>query len=106
MGNFFELSNMTTVVFNVFTFSSSIFLFDIVFGKKPMKYSLSVGRPDRTADEVKAEGPGIEVILISLSLNILTSLYPGSEMSGVPASDNIATLNPFKMSFNITCLSF
>ena len=45
--------------------------------------------------EIAAQEPGIGIILIPKARAFLTSLKPGSEIKGVPASDIKAIFSPF-----------
>ena len=56
-----------------------------------MNRKRSVGRPDRVSAAMAALGPGRVVTARPAARASRTSLYPGSEMSGVPASDSSAT---------------
>ena len=56
--------------------------------------NLSGGRPDKVRAVVTEDGPGRESIWIPWAIHSLTSLYPGSEISGVPASDTKARFSP------------
>ena len=54
----------------------------------------SVGSPATTSAASTAEAPGIEVTAILFATASVTSLKPGSETSGVPASDTSAKAAP------------
>lgn len=56
-------------------------------GKKPKKIKLLHGKAAAAKAEVNAEGPATECIFIPIFFASLTNLYPGSLISGVPASD-------------------
>ena len=64
---------------------SSIFFLD--FGTKPKKVNSDIGNPDNCKLDIIDEGPGTDVILILFLIQYCTKLYPGSEISGDPASD-------------------
>jgi len=56
---------------------------------------LSVGNPEITSPEMPAEGPGSVLTAIPSLRALLTTLKPGSDIPGVPASDINATSLPF-----------
>ena len=56
-----------------------------------MNRKRSVGSPDSVSAAIAALGPGRVVILRPAARASRTSLYPGSEISGVPASESKAT---------------
>ena len=56
---------------------------------EPKKNSF-VGKPDNINPEITDVGPGICVILILFSKHSFTSLKPGSDIKGVPASETKA----------------
>ncbi len=64
---------------------SSIFFLD--FGTKPKKENSDIGNPDNCKLDKIEEGPGTEVTLILFEIQYCTKLYPGSEISGDPASE-------------------
>jgi len=64
---------------------SSIFFLD--FGTKPKKANSDIGNPDSCKLDTIDEGPGTDVILILFAIQYCTKLYPGSEISGDPASE-------------------
>src|SRR3989344_7215546 len=70
-------------------------------GGKPKNVNLSVGKPLETKADITPVGPGIETTSIPWALHSLTSLNPGSETVGVPASDTKATFLQFFSIFNI-----
>ncbi len=74
------------------------FLFFSVLGANPINVKLEVGSPDMLKEEVAAQGPGIVSISISFSQASFMSLYPGSEIPGVPASETSAIFFPFSNS--------
>ena len=83
----------------------AIFLFaSLFFGKNPLKENLSVGKPERMAAFITAEGPGSTVKEISSLIHLFINGNPGSEISGAPASDKIATLSPSLIHFIIFIL--
>jgi len=53
-----------------------------------------VGRPETESAAVTAEGPGMVMTLIPSFFAKFTTLYPGSLMQGVPASEIIAIESP------------
>ena len=59
-------------------------------GIKPKNVNLSVSKPDKVKATKTLDGPGIDIIFIFFFTNSLTSMLPGSEMRGVPASEIIA----------------
>ena len=63
-------------------------------GRKPSKKNRSVGRPATVSAASAAEAPGTAVTACPASRAARTSLKPGSEISGVPASDTSATASP------------
>ena len=69
----------------MFLMKSSIFF--LVFGTKPKKVNSDVGKPDNCKPDTIDDGPGTEVTLISFVIQCCTKLYPGSEISGDPASE-------------------
>lgn len=75
-------------------FSRSFCLCPGLSGKKPIKVNLSGGKPDSVMATMTEEGPGKESRGIPWLVHSLISLYPGSEISGVPASDISATFLP------------
>ena len=64
------------------------------FDKYPSKINQSETIPLAETATVTAEGPGTLSTQIPSSTHLLTSLYPGSLIRGVPASDTKATENP------------
>ena len=46
-----------------------------------------MGKPETCRLVIKDDGPGILVIKMFLLIKSLTSLYPGSEIKGEPASE-------------------
>ena len=64
---------------------SSIFFLD--FETKPKKANSDIGNPDICKLETTAEGPGTDVTFILFVIQYFTKLYPGSEISGEPASE-------------------
>ena len=82
----FETKN-TQVLFSseIFLTRSAIFFLD--FGTKPKKTNSDIGNPDNCKPHTIEEGPGTDVTLILFAIQYCTKLYPGSEISGDPASD-------------------
>ena len=64
---------------------SSIFFLDL--GTKPKKVNSDIGKPDNCKLDTIDEGPGTDVTLILFKIQYCTKLYPGSEISGEPASE-------------------
>ena len=64
---------------------SSIFFLDL--GTKPKKVNSDIGKPDNCKLDTIDEGPGTDVTLILFAIQYCTKLYPGSEISGEPASE-------------------
>ena len=64
---------------------SSIFFLD--FGTKPKNANSDIGNPDNCQLDIIDEGPGTDVTLILFAIQNCTKLYPGSEISGEPASE-------------------
>ena len=82
----FALSNKI-IVLDIFAKLFNFFIFvSLFFGKKPPKKNSLVGKPDTVSDAITDEAPGILVTSRFLFMQFLTSLYPGSDISGVPAS--------------------
>ena len=69
----------------MFLMQSSIFFLD--FGTKPKKTNSDNGNPDNCKLDTTAEGPGTDVTFILFAIQYFTKLYPGSEISGDPASE-------------------
>ncbi len=69
----------------IFLTRSSIFFLD--FGTKPKKTNSDIGNPDNCKLDTIDEGPGTDVTLILFAIQYCTKLYPGSEISGEPASE-------------------
>src|SRR3989338_1363977 len=61
------------------------------FGKNPQNMNLLVGKPDADSAAAAANGPGIGTTLNPAFLAALTTLKPGSDSRGVPASQSSAT---------------
>ncbi len=82
----FETKN-TQVLFSleIFLTRSSIFFLD--FGINPKKANSDIGNPDNCKLDTIDEGPGTDVTLILFAIQYCTKLYPGSEISGEPASE-------------------
>ena len=74
-------------------------------GKNPTNWNLLVGRPLPTRDDMTAEGPGSGTIWILFAFSFFINLYPGSEISGVPASEIMPPILPFFKLFNIWTLT-
>ena len=64
-------------------------------GRKPKKKNRSVGIPEITRALSTEDAPGRGVMAIPSAKQAHTSLYPGSDTRGVPASDTNATVRPF-----------
>ena len=56
-------------------------------GKNPKKVNSDMGNPDNCKLDTIDEGPGTDVTLILFAIQYCTKLYPGSEISGDPASE-------------------
>ena len=65
-----------------------------LLGKKPAKKNLSGAKPARTSAVMGAEGPGKAIMGILACIVSSTSLYPGSDIRGVPESDTKAIEAP------------
>ena len=63
-------------------------------GRKPSKQKRLVLKPDNVSAVIHAEAPGSEVTVIPDSWHIFTSISPGSDIAGVPASVIRAILFP------------
>ena len=63
-------------------------------GRKPSKKNRSVGSPATVSAISAAEAPGAAVTASPAAVASRTSLKPGSEISGVPASETSATASP------------
>ena len=74
-----------------FNFSSLIFL---LIGKKPKNENSCASIPEAIIAVIKAHGPGIGITSIPSSKAILTISSPGSDITGVPASDTSAISLP------------
>ena len=66
-------------------------------GRKPSKKKCSMGRPEATSAQMAADGPGMTSTRSPLSSAASTSLWPGSETPGMPASETKATRSPASM---------
>jgi 1,4-dihydroxy-6-naphthoate synthase len=66
----------------------------VLGGKNPRKQNLSVGSPAILNAAITAEHPGIVKTVIPSGAQAATNLYPGSAISGVPASLIKATRAP------------
>ena len=55
-----------------------------------------MGKPDSTSAIIGDVGPGVADTGILASRAAPTSLNPGSEINGVPASETNATASPFR----------
>ena len=64
-------------------------------GKNPANKKLSVGSPAISSAVIAAQGPGSGTTLTFCFAHKETTLYPGSEIKGVPASLIKATAPPF-----------
>ena len=72
--------------------SSQIFLAMVFaklffFGTKPKKTNLFISSPESWRQEIIDDGPGTLVIKIFFLIKFFTSLYPGSDINGDPASE-------------------
>lgn len=65
-----------------------------LLGMKPANRKRLVGRPDSCRAQIRAQQPGRTVTKTFCSRALRTSLYPGSEISGEPASLTNAMLLP------------
>ena len=63
-------------------------------GGKPAKVKRSVGRPDEASAAIGADAPGIAMTLMPNAAASRTSLKPGSDTKGVPASEISAMRAP------------
>ena len=63
-------------------------------GKNPSNKKRSVGSPQTVSAASTAEGPGSAVTTWPAARAARTSLKPGSDTSGVPASETSATAAP------------
>lgn len=63
-------------------------------GKKPKNKKFSTAIPDADKEEIREDGPGMGITFMLLLFMKDTSLYPGSDIRGVPASLTKATLIP------------
>jgi hypothetical protein len=68
-----EIHKKSLDIFDL-TISSKISFLFFFFGKKPKNKNLSIGKPETEAAQVKAEGPGIGIIL-TRSLSPLDPLH-------------------------------
>ena len=59
-----------------------------------MNANLSAGRADSTKAATNAHAPGMSVYGSPASRKILQTMFPGSETTGVPASETTATVFP------------
>lgn len=67
--------------------------------KNPQNVNESVGTPAAERAVMTDDAPGMGMILICAFWQSCTRRYPGSEISGVPASETIAIVSPaFKRS--------
>src|SRR3989344_4272474 len=82
-----------TIAIIDFTFSNKDFLCPGFLGGYPKNKNLSVGKPDWTRAVITDDGPGTDSILIPSLIASLTSLKPGSDTVGVPASETKAIFN-------------
>ena len=62
-------------------------LSSLVLGTKPKNLNESVGIPDNCKEQITDDGPGIENTPIPFSIKYFTSLKPGSDIRGEPASE-------------------
>lgn len=85
-----------------FNFSSLIFLF---VDKKPKNENSFASIPEDIMAVISAHGPGIGITLIPSPNAILTISSPGSDITGVPASETIAIFLPIIYFFYyLSCL--
>lgn len=75
------------------SFNESIFAFSLV-GRKPMNINLSVGSPVTLRAAMAEQAPGIGNTSILFCMHQFIRRYPGSETSGVPASDISEYISP------------
>ena len=61
-----------------------------------------IENPDIDIDVITDEGPGIGIMEIFSSIHFFISIFPGSEIVGVPASEIKDTICPF---FKISIIS-
>ena len=78
-------TNLVFFSWEIFLIRSSICFLD--FGTKPKKANSDIVNPDNCKLDIIEEGPGTDVTLILFAIQYCTKLYPGSEISGDPASD-------------------
>ncbi len=67
---------------------------DAVSGRNPTMRKDDVSMPLSTSALTQAHAPEITVYSSPSSMSALTSILPGSDMSGMPASDTSATSLP------------
>ncbi len=63
-------------------------------GRKPPNENAWTGNPDPTSAVRTADGPGRTVYSMLFSMHARSSLYPGSETAGIPASVIMAMFMP------------
>ena len=66
---------------------------------------MSDGKPERINALITADGPGTTVKEMPSLIHICISGYPGSDISGAPASDKSATVSPLLMSLIISSVA-
>ena len=71
------------------------------FGKKPINAKSSPSFGSCETNVVTALAPASDVIFMLCSFNSFISTHPGSEISGVPASETSAIVFPSSMSLRI-----
>ena len=64
------------------------------WGRKPSKQNFSLGSPELTRAGTNAVAPGRHSTSTPCRTHSLTSIKPGSEMAGVPASETSAMFSP------------
>ena len=74
--------------------SSFSFLFFLFNGKKPKNVNSFASIPDAISAVIAAHAPGIGITFILFSKHFFTISSPGSDITGVPASDTNATFFP------------
>ena len=84
-------SNATTVASARSALSTAVNSFFLTRGRNPTNTKRSVGSPDATSAVETAEGPGSTVNSRPSAAQARTSLYPGSDNPGMPASVTSAT---------------
>ena len=75
----------------------SLFLSPSLSGRKPTKQNDDASKPDSTSALTAAQPLPTTVYSSPRSRSLRTSTLPGSEMTGVPASDTSATFLPLSI---------